>query len=76
MLHFLYGFIARDSGGKDVFAHVSALERSDISTLGEGQAVVVECSRAERGPEPKPCKGALGLGRGRRSERRMHQAIG
>ena len=27
-------------------------------------------------PDPKPCKGALGLGRGRRSERRMHQAIG
>ena len=37
MVCFLYGFIARDSGGKDVFAHVSALERSDISTLGEGQ---------------------------------------
>ena len=47
MLHFLYGFIARDSGGKDVFAHVSALERSDISTLGEGQAVVV----GVRGPK-------------------------
>ena len=47
MLHFLYGFIARDSGGKDVFAHVSALERSDISTLGEGQAVVVDV----RGPK-------------------------
>ena len=29
MLHFLYGFIARDSGGKDVFARVSALERSE-----------------------------------------------
>jgi cold shock CspA family protein len=31
MLHFLYRFIARDSDGKDVFAHVSALERSDIT---------------------------------------------
>jgi cold shock CspA family protein len=47
MLHFLHGFIVRDSGGKDVFAHVSALERSDISTLGEGQAVVVDV----RGPK-------------------------
>ena len=76
MLHFLYGFIARDSGSKDVFAHDFALERPDISTLGEGQAVVVGVRGPKGGPEPKPCKGALGLGRGRRSERRMHQAIG
>jgi cold shock protein len=37
-----YGFIARDSGGKDVFVHISALERSGITTLGEGQEVIVD----------------------------------
>jgi CspA family cold shock protein len=37
-----YGFIARDSGGKDVFVHVSTLERSGISILDEGQAVIID----------------------------------
>ena len=48
-----YGFIARDSGGKDVFVHISALERSGISALDEGQPVVVVLSRAERASKPR-----------------------
>jgi cold shock protein len=46
-----YGFIARDSGGKDVFVHVSALERSGISILEEGQAVIVDVVEGRKGLE-------------------------
>jgi CspA family cold shock protein len=34
-----YGFIAPDEGGQDVFVHVSAVERSGLTGLREGQAV-------------------------------------
>jgi CspA family cold shock protein len=34
-----YGFIAPDGGGKDVFVHITALQRSNIATLTEGQKV-------------------------------------
>jgi CspA family cold shock protein len=34
-----YGFIAPDGGGKDVFVHVSAVERSGLRSLVEGQKV-------------------------------------
>jgi len=34
-----FGFIARDSGGKDVFVHISAVERAGMSNLNEGQKV-------------------------------------
>ena len=37
-----YGFIQPASGGKDVFVHVSALERSGIGGLSEGQKVTFE----------------------------------
>jgi cold shock protein len=34
-----YGFIQPDTGGKDVFVHVSALERAGLRGLAEGQKV-------------------------------------
>lgn len=34
-----YGFIQPDNGGKDVFVHVSALERAGLRGLVEGQKV-------------------------------------
>ena len=37
-----YGFIENDSGGKDVFVHINALEASGIDTLTEGDAVSFE----------------------------------
>ena len=37
-----FGFIAPSDGGKDVFVHVSALERAGIATLAEGQAVTFD----------------------------------
>ena len=40
-----YGFIQPDDGGKDVFVHVSAVERSDLRSLAEGQKVSFEVER-------------------------------
>ncbi|MDD9910314.1 MAG: cold-shock protein [Ahrensia sp.] len=37
-----YGFIQPEAGGKDVFVHATALERSGMSTLSEGQKVQFE----------------------------------
>ncbi len=37
-----YGFIAPQSGGKDVFVHISAVERAGLSGLDEGQIVEYE----------------------------------
>jgi len=43
-----YGFIAPEDGGKDVFVHVSAIERAGMGTLNEGQRVSYEVT-TERG---------------------------
>jgi CspA family cold shock protein len=37
-----YGFIQADAGGKDVFVHVSAVERAGMNGLNEGQKVSFE----------------------------------
>jgi CspA family cold shock protein len=42
-----YGFIQPDQGGKDVFVHISAVERSGLSGLAEGMKVSYEV-QAER----------------------------
>jgi len=34
-----YGFIQPDDGGKDVFVHISAVERAGMNGLNEGQKV-------------------------------------
>jgi cold shock protein len=34
-----FGFIQPEGGGKDVFVHISAVERAGMSTLNEGQKV-------------------------------------
>lgn len=44
-----YGFIMPDEGGKDVFVHVSAVERAGLRTLNEGQKIGFELSRGDRG---------------------------
>jgi CspA family cold shock protein len=46
-----YGFIARDRGEGDVFIHVSALERSGLTGLGEGDRVIVGLVEGRKGPE-------------------------
>jgi CspA family cold shock protein len=37
-----YGFIQPATGDKDVFVHISAVERAGLSTLNEGQVVEYE----------------------------------
>ena len=37
-----YGFIQPQDGGKDVFVHISAVERAGLSSLNEGQAIEFE----------------------------------
>ena len=43
-----YGFIQPDSGGKDVFVHVTAVERSGLRGLQEGQKVSYELETDRR----------------------------
>ncbi len=43
-----FGFIQPDDGSKDVFVHISAVERSGMGTLNEGQKVKFEIV-SERG---------------------------
>jgi cold shock protein len=45
-----YGFIQPQGGGKDVFVHISAVERAGLSTLNEGQTVQYEVT-SNRGKE-------------------------
>ena len=40
-----YGFIQPDNGGPDVFVHISAVERSGLGNLTEGQKVSYEEQR-------------------------------
>jgi CspA family cold shock protein len=46
-----FGFIVRDSGGKDIFVHATALERAGIVGLAEGQRVAVDMVEGRKGPE-------------------------
>ena len=46
-----FGFIVRDRGGKDIFVHVSALNRTGLVDLAEGQRVAVDMVEGGKGPE-------------------------
>ena len=43
-----YGFIQPDNGGKDVFVHVTAVERSGLRGLAEGQKISYELQTDQR----------------------------
>ena len=43
-----YGFIQPEDGGKDVFVHVTAVERSDLRQLTEGQRLSYELEKDRR----------------------------
>ena len=44
-----YGFIAPDDGGKDVFVHISAVERSGMTGLADNQKVSFELGEGRDG---------------------------
>ncbi len=44
-----YGFIEPEDGGKDVFVHISAVERAGLSTLREGQKIDFEVVAGQNG---------------------------
>ena len=44
-----YGFIQPDDGSKDVFVHISAVERAGLGGLGEGQKVSYDLERGQQG---------------------------
>ena len=48
-----YGFITPDDGGKDVFVHVTAVERSGMGALTDGQRISFETEPDKRGKGPK-----------------------
>lgn len=43
-----YGFIQPDDGGKDVFVHISAVERAGLSDLRDGQKLSYELTTDKR----------------------------
>lgn len=44
-----YGFIQPDDGSKDVFVHISAVEKSGIGHLSEGQKLSFELEQGQQG---------------------------
>lgn len=52
-----FGFIQPEDGSKDVFVHISAVERAGMSTLNEGQKVsfdIVPDARGAKAANLKP----------------------
>ena len=46
-----FGFITPDDGSKDVFVHISAVERSGLGYLTDGQRVSFDVQQDTRGPK-------------------------
>jgi cold shock protein len=46
-----FGFVAPDNGGKDVFVHVTAVERSGVGPLAENQRVRMKVQQGQKGLE-------------------------
>jgi CspA family cold shock protein len=44
-----FGFIAPETGGKDVFVHISAVERSGLQGLNDGQKVSFDLEQDRQG---------------------------
>jgi len=44
-----YGFIAPDTGGKDVFVHISAVQKAGLRSLNEGQKIGFQVETQQNG---------------------------
>ncbi len=44
-----YGFIAPEIGGKDVFVHISAVQKAGMRSLSEGQKIGFEIEQQQNG---------------------------
>ncbi len=44
-----YGFIAPDTGGKDVFVHISAVQKAGMRSLNEGQKLGFDIEQQQNG---------------------------
>jgi CspA family cold shock protein len=51
-----FGFITPDDGGKDLFAHFSAIQGSGFKTLKENQKVSFEVAQGPKGPQAQNIK--------------------
>jgi len=48
-----YGFIKPDDGGRDVFVHITAVEKAGLKSLTEGQRISFEVEPDKKGKGPK-----------------------
>jgi CspA family cold shock protein len=48
-----YGFIKPDDGGRDVFVHITAVERAGLKSLNEGQHISFDVEPDKKGKGPK-----------------------
>ena len=46
-----YGFIAPETGGPDIFVHISAVQKAGLRTLNEGQKVDFEVEQQQKRPQ-------------------------
>ncbi len=48
-----YGFIKPDDGARDVFVHITAVERAELKSLNEGQRISFDVEPDKKGKGPK-----------------------
>jgi CspA family cold shock protein len=46
-----FGFVTPEGGGKDLFAHFSAIQGQGFKTLQEGQRVTFDVTNGPKGPQ-------------------------
>ncbi len=46
-----FGFVQPENGGKDVFVHISAVERAGLDTLADGQKITYDVESGRDGRE-------------------------
>jgi cold shock protein len=48
-----YGFIKPDDGGRDIFVHITAVEKAGLHSLNEGQRITYDIEPDKKGKGPK-----------------------